>query len=63
MGQIANDVANEERTYSLKTQSRYDGSDHEWHGKRRKDILPEDGERVRWVRLRTAWQTDKRRTA
>ena len=63
MAQIANGLANEERAYSLKTQSGYDGSDDEWHGKSgyngsdrkwcgkwRKDILTENGERVRWVR-------------
>jgi hypothetical protein len=32
-GQITNHMAKGERTCSLKMQSRYDGSDHKWHGK------------------------------
>jgi hypothetical protein len=46
MGQIANGVAKGERTYILKVQNKYDGSDHEWHGKGRKDLQAEDAERV-----------------
>ena len=42
MGQITNGTAKGERTYILEIQSRYDGSDHEWHGKGIKDIQPED---------------------
>jgi len=52
MGQIANGVAKGERTYILKMQSGYDGSDRKWHGKGRKDVQPEDAERVQWVRSR-----------
>jgi hypothetical protein len=47
MGQITNGMAKGERTYSLKTQSGYDGSDREWHGKGRANSLPEGAERVR----------------
>jgi hypothetical protein len=52
MGQIANGLAHTARTYTLKTQSGYDGSDREYGGKLRKDIHwhPEDAERIRWVR-------------
>jgi len=46
MGQIANGVAKGERTYNLKVQNKYDGSDREWHGEGRKDVQPEDAERV-----------------
>jgi len=46
MGQIANGVAKGERTYILKVQNKYDGSDHEWRGKGRKDVQPEDAEQV-----------------
>ena len=46
MGQIANVVAKGERTYLLKMQSGYDGSDREWHGKGKKDVLPEGAEQV-----------------
>jgi len=46
MGQIANGVAKGERTYNLNMQSGYDRSDHEWHGKGRKDVLAEDAERI-----------------
>jgi len=52
MGQIANDTAKGERTYSLKMQSGYDGSDRKWHGKERNDILSEGAEQVRPVRSR-----------
>ena len=38
MGQIMNGMAKGERTYSLKTQSRYDGSDCKWYEERRRDI-------------------------
>ena len=31
-GQITNGMEKGDRTYSLKIQSKYDGSDHEWHG-------------------------------
>jgi hypothetical protein len=62
IGQIANGVAKGEWTYILKMQSGYDGSDHEWLGKGRKDVLAEGVERVRWVRSRMAWQTEKGRT-
>jgi len=51
-----------EMVYLLKVQNEYDGSDREWHGKRRKGILPEDAERVKWVRSRMAWQREKGRT-
>jgi len=47
MGQIANGVAKGERTYNLKVQNKYDGSDREWHGEERMDVQPEDTERVR----------------
>jgi hypothetical protein len=46
MGQIANGAAKGESTYFLKMQSGYDGLDHEWRGKGRKDVLAEDAERV-----------------
>jgi hypothetical protein len=46
MGQITNGMGKGERTYSLKMQSGYDGSDHEWHGKGRKDVHSEDAEQV-----------------
>jgi len=46
MGQIANGVAKGERTYRLKMQSRYDRLDCKWHGEGRKDVQPEDAERV-----------------
>jgi len=46
MGQITNGMAKGERTYSLKMQSGYDGSDREWHGKGQANSLPaEYGER------------------
>ena len=32
MGQIVNGTTKGERTYTLNMQSRYDGSDREWHG-------------------------------
>jgi len=63
MGQIVNGVTKGERTYKLKMHSGYDGSDCEWRGKGRKDVQPEDAERVRWVRSRMAWQREKGRTA
>jgi hypothetical protein len=46
MGQIMNGMAKGERMYILKMQSRYNKSDHEWHGKGRRDIQPEDVEQV-----------------
>jgi len=46
MGQIANGVAKGERTYFLKMQSGHDRSDREWRGEGRKDVQPEDTERV-----------------
>ena len=48
MGQIANGVAKEERTYGLKMQSKYDGSDREWRGEGRRYIHTEGAEQVRW---------------
>ena len=63
MGQIANGVANRERTYTLKMQSGYDGSDDEWHGKGGRYVHTESAERVQWVRSRMTWQTKKGRTA
>ena len=54
MGQITNSVAKGERTYLLKMQSGYDGSDREWCGKGRKNVQPEDAKQVQWVRLRMA---------
>ena len=44
-------------------QSRYDGSDCEWHGKEIKDIQPGDAEQVQWVRSQMAWQGDQGHTA
>ena len=50
MGQIVNSMAKRQRTYILKIQCQYNGSDHEWHSKEIKDVQPEDTEQVRWVR-------------
>jgi len=41
-----NGVAKGERTYLLKMQSGYDGSDRECRGKGRTDVLAKDAERV-----------------
>ena len=46
MGQITNAMAKGSRTYFLKMQSEYDGSDREWHGKGIKDGRPGDAEQV-----------------
>jgi len=46
MHQIANGTAKGERTYSLNVQSRYDGSDSEWHSNGRNNVQPEDVEQV-----------------
>jgi len=46
MGQIMNGMAKAEMTYSLKVQSGYNGSDREWHGKRRKSVQPENAKQV-----------------
>ena len=62
MGQIENGIAKEEGMYSLKRQSKYDGSDRERHGKGRRDVQPEDTEQVRWVRSRLARQSKKGNT-
>jgi len=47
MGQVTNSMAKGERTYLLKVQSGYNGSDREWHGKGRRYIHAEGAERVR----------------
>jgi len=39
-------MAKEEGIYSLKMQSEYEGSDHEWHGKGRNDVQPKYTEEV-----------------
>ena len=44
MGQIMNGIAKRSRTYRLKMQSKYDGSDREWHGEEIKDVRSEDAE-------------------
>ena len=46
MGQIENGIAKEEGMYSLKMQSKYNGSDHERRGKGRRNVQPEDTEQV-----------------
>ena len=46
MAQIVNGMAKRSKTYSLEMQSRYNGSDHKWHGKEIKDIQPGDAEQV-----------------
>ena len=48
MCQIANGMAKGERTYSLKMQSGYDGSDRKRHGKSRKNVQPKNAEQIRW---------------
>jgi hypothetical protein len=62
MDEIANGMAKGEMSYILKVQSGRSGSDHEWHGKGRNDVLAEGAERVRWVRSGMAWQREKGRT-
>ena len=48
MGQIANGVAKGERMYSLKMQSKYNGSDREWRDEGRRYTQTEGAEQVRW---------------
>jgi hypothetical protein len=46
MCQIVNGMEKGERMYSLKMESGYNESYHEWHSKGIKDIQTEDGEQV-----------------
>jgi hypothetical protein len=46
MGQIVNGMEKRSGTYTLKMQSRYNGSDHEWHDKEIKDVHSDDAEQV-----------------
>ena len=49
MGQITNGMVKRGKAYNLEMQSRYNGSDHEWHSKEIKNIHAEDAEQVQWV--------------
>ena len=47
MGQVANGMADGQKTYSLKVHIEYDVSNREWRGKERNHVPPEGAERER----------------